>query len=650
MPDSPWRWDGSHGRGESVFRTGFLERDAPEAWLAETAGRRPAGRGNPQDPQRRSASGMGLQNNEMNDSPMMTPISRRVGWLLLTATLWAVLTGRAQEVPAPGDLEIRATVAQAMVTLDTDEQAALVRGLADNPAPLTLELLSRWKEGGVHLYESQEGERVPVVLNDDADADGLQSAVRVIDLTPLTDAAGQPVRLLASDLELAETDSNLRRAMKDVADMAALTDPDPRRRRQAAQDIGLAQDTEKLETLMRARASESDRQVARALDEAVALVQLRSETPADRIAGCATLGRLGSIPGQDALKSVLQEATDAGDQELAQAATTALADIARHVKTVNTVGTVFRGLSAGSILLVAAIGLAITFGLMGVINMAHGELIVVGAYTTYIVQNLFGSGLQLSPFGFTLRLPGLGAEGSTYQLYFAAALPLSFLVAALVGIALERSVIRFLYKRPLESLLATWGVSLVLQQLFRLTFGANNVQVDSPAWLSGNWTVNDVVFGWNRLFVIAFAALIILLTWAALNKTPLGLLIRAVMQNREMAACMGVRTERVNMLTFGFGSGLAGLAGAFLSQIGNVGPGLGQDYIVDAFMTVVVGGVGNIFGTVISALGIGMLNQSLQQILGNPVLGKILVLGAIILFLQWKPAGLFVTRSRSLEN
>jgi urea transport system permease protein len=250
----------------------------------------------------------------------------------------------------------------------------------------------------------------------------------------------------------------------------------------------------------------------------------------------------------------------------------------------------------------------------------------------------------------SLRLPGLGAEGQAYQLYFAAALPLSFLTAALVGIALERSVIRFLYKRPLESLLATWGVSLVLQQLFRLTFGANNVQVDSPSWLSGNWTVNDVVFGWNRVFVIAFAAVIIALTWAALNKTPLGLLIRAVMQNRDMAACMGVRTERVNMLTFGFGSGLAGLAGAFLSQIGNVGPGLGQDYIVDAFMTVVVGGVGNIFGTVISALAIGMLNQSLQQILGNPVLGKILVLGAIILFLQWRPAGIFVTRSRSLES
>ncbi len=227
---------------------------------------------------------------------------------------------------------------------------------------------------------------------------------------------------------------------------------------------------------------------------------------------------------------------------------------------------------------------------------------------------------------------------------------MSFLVAALVGILLERCVIRFLYRRPLESLLATWGVSLVLQQMFRLTFGANNVQVYSPAYLSGNWTIFDVILGWNRVFVICFAILIIIGTHMLLTKTPVGLLIRAVTQNRTMAACMGVKTQQVNMLTFAFGAGLAGLAGAFLSQIGNVGPSLGQDYIVNAFMTVVVGGVGNLLGTVISALGIGVIDQSLQQILLNPVLGKILVLVGIILFLQWRPAGIFVTKSRSLEG
>jgi urea transport system permease protein len=249
----------------------------------------------------------------------------------------------------------------------------------------------------------------------------------------------------------------------------------------------------------------------------------------------------------------------------------------------------------------------------------------------------------------SVSIPGMNLPAGSMGMYFVVALPASFLAAALVGLILERAVIQFLYRRPLESLLATWGISLVLQQLLRLVFGANNVQVSSPSWLSGNWTVNDVVFGWNRVFVIGFAVLIIVVTWLVLNKTSLGLLIRAVMQNRNMAACMGVRTERVNMLTFAFGCGLAGLAGAFLSQIGNVGPSLGQNYIVDAFMTVVVGGVGNILGTVISALGIGMADQSLQQYLGNPVIGKILVLGAIILFLQWRPAGIFVTRSRSLD-
>jgi urea transport system permease protein len=244
----------------------------------------------------------------------------------------------------------------------------------------------------------------------------------------------------------------------------------------------------------------------------------------------------------------------------------------------------------------------------------------------------------------------MNAQGWIYDSYFVLALPLSFLVAALAGLVLERTVIRFLYRRPLESLLATWGVSLVLQQMFRLIFGANNVPVASPSWLSGNWAVNDIQFGWNRVFVIGFAIAIVIGLALLLKKTPLGLLIRAVMQNRGMAACMGVRTERVNMLTFGLGSGLAGLAGAFLSQLGNVGPSLGQSYIVDSFMTVVVGGVGNLLGTVISALSIGVLDQSLQQLLGNPVMGKILVLASIILFLQWRPAGIFVTKSRSLES
>jgi urea transport system permease protein len=271
---------------------------------------------------------------------------------------------------------------------------------------------------------------------------------------------------------------------------------------------------------------------------------------------------------------------------------------------------------------------------MGVINMAHGELIAVGAYAAYVTEGVFAR--------------CFGAAGDNW--YFVFAIPLAFLAAALVGLALERSIIRFLYHRPLESLLATWGVSLVLQQLFRFFFGSANVDVDSPSWLLGNVTVSNVIFGYNRLFVIGFAIVIIFLTWLLLTKSPLGLLIRAVMQNRQMAACVGVRTERVNMLTFAFGSGLAGLAGAFLSQIGNVGPSMGQNYIIDCFMTVVLGGVGNIVGTICSAMGIGMADQALQQILQNPVIGQIIVLVAIILFLQWKPGGLFPSRGRGLED
>jgi urea transport system permease protein len=299
-------------------------------------------------------------------------------------------------------------------------------------------------------------------------------------------------------------------------------------------------------------------------------------------------------------------------------------------------------------------------------------MIAVGAYTTYLVQNFFGTGLTIPFFGLSLPLPGLNLTGTAYQWYFLVAIPLSFFAAALVGIGLERSIIRYLYRRPLESLLATWGVSLVLQQIFRLMFGANNVQVSSPVYLSGHWTVNEVLLGWNRVFVIGFALLIVLGMWLVLSKTSLGLLIRAAMQNRTMASCLGVRTERVNMLTFGLGSGLAGLAGAFLSQIGNVGPSLGQSYIIDSFMVVVVGGVGSLGGTIISAFGIGGVDQVLQQYLPDwapglswvpgiggflqnlaqdaAVFGKILVLGGIILFLQWKPAGLFVTRSRSLDD
>ena len=458
-------------------------------------------------------------------------------------------------------------------------------------------------------------------------------------------------------------------SMLDLIDLVA---PDPARRIQAIQTIALAQDLSKLPLLQARQKDETDPRARRALREAIALIELKDPKSETRLAALAELKELHTLSSSDFLKRALKEATDQADRPAIAAATAALQAVDLHRSAVDFFGTLFRGVSTGSILLVGALGLAITFGLMRVINMAHGEMIAVGAYTTYVVQNVFGAGVTLPCFGLNLHLSGMNLEGAAYQWYFVAAVPCSFLAAACAGILLERTVIQFLYRRPLESLLATWGVSLVMQQLLKLMFGSNNVQVGSPVYLSGNWTVNDVLLGWNRVFVIGFGGVIVLGMWLVLTKTPLGLLIRAVMQNRGMAACMGVRTTRVNLLTFGLGSGLAGLAGAFLSQIGNVGPTLGQNYIIDSFMVVVVGGVGSIVGTVLSAFAIGGVDQVLQQYLpawapglswvpgigsflqnlaqDAAVFGKIMVLGVIILFLQWKPSGLFSTRSRSLDE
>jgi urea transport system permease protein len=576
------------------------------------------------------------------------PVPRRVLIpLLCLLGLAPVLPLRAADSP-------RQIVIQAILEEDSEKKIALINSLIGNTDAGIKPLFDLWKEDAIYLYKAEGSDvKTPVTVGEEKDAEGRQAAIRLDDGQPLKGPDGQPLRISTAEFDTAEHDTILRTAMKGVLDLLALTSPDLGVRVQAINMLGMSQEVEKLPALLLVQKTEANSKARHALREAVALIQLKDEDPQVRIAATKELAALGSISSQDFLSQLVKDSTD--QPEVAKAAGLALAAIANHVRNVNIVGTGFRGLSKGSILLVAAIGLAITFGLMGVINMAHGELIAVGAYTTYVVQGLFATGIVMQIptfFGqpITVRLSGANLTGTALDNYFLVALPLSFFVAALVGLALERSVIRFLYRRPLESLLATWGVSLVLQQLFRLTFGANNVQVYSPSWLSGNWTINDVIFGWNRVFVIGFAVFIIWGTHLLMTKTSLGLLIRAVMQNRQMAACMGVKTERVNMMTFAFGSGLGGLAGAFISQIGNVGPGLGQDYIVDAFMTVVVGGVGNIIGTVVSALGIGILDQALQQILLNPVLGKILVLGLIILFLQWRPAGIFVTKSRSLES
>lgn len=571
-------------------------------------------------------------------------ISLPIRWIAILAFALAI-----SPISFAQTRSVRQTIAAAIVAPTPAEQCELVLTLKTTPTAEVRTWLEKWKSGEIYIPENDDGTVTPVVLTGVADGDGAFATLTLAEGNPYLAGDGNPVRLNPKVVEAADTDSLLRRAMREVSDLVTLADPDVEKRIRAIKDYAIGQDMQKLPALLELRSTEKSRDAMRALDESIAIIQLRSPVTQERIEACKNLGTIHSLTARDTIKSIVAETAGANDKELHATATDALQKIDAHISRINAAGTAFRGLSLGSVLLVVAIGLAITFGLMGVINMAHGEFIAVGAYTTYVIQNVFSTGLKLSPFGYAVSIPGMkfGEAGSSW--YFVAAIPASFLAAALVGMLLERSVIQFLYKRPLESLLATWGVSLVMQQVLKLIFGSNNVQVSSPPWLSGNWTVNDIVFGWNRVFVIGFAILIIMVTWLVLHKTSLGLLIRAVMQNRSMASCMGVNTGRVNLMTFSFGCGLAGVAGAFLSQIGNVGPSMGQLYIVDSFMTVVVGGVGNILGTVISAIGIGVADQTLQQYLGNPVMGKILVLGAIVLFLQWRPAGMFVTRSRSLD-
>ncbi|HZZ59271.1 MAG TPA: urea ABC transporter permease subunit UrtB [Opitutaceae bacterium] len=579
----------------------------------------------------------------------MKSFIRACGWLLCAGLLVLRLAAAT-----PGDAAVRRLLVQAVLA-SGPERLQLLTQLSTTGSHLARDVMAAWTRDEILLYHPSPGVRIPVLLEDQQDADGKARALRLDTGLPLRDAHGRVLRFTPDDLDSVDTDMRLRGAIQQALDVLALSDPSPDERQSAALTLGNSQRLQYLPALRARLEVETDPQVRKTLAEAEALLQLDGPVLADRIAAADRLGRLEDAGAVDRLRRVQAS----GPPALSAAAARALAVIAHHMAVVNFVGTIFRGASQGSILLVVALGLAITFGLMGVINMAHGEMIAVGAYTSYVVQNLFGAGFSFHitlpfdfggrPLGFGFSLPGLNATGGWYESYFLFVLPLSFLAAALAGVAVERTVIRFLYRRPLESLLATWGVSLIMQQLFRMVFGANNVQVNSPSWLLGHFSIHDVELGYNRVFVIAFAIVIVLGTWLLLTRTALGLLIRAVMQNHDMASCLGVRTERVNMLTFAFGSGLAGLAGAFLSQIGNVGPSLGQNYIVDSFMVVVVGGVGSIVGTVCSAVGIGTSDQVLQQVSGSPVMGKIIVLGIIILFLQWKPGGLFATRSRSLD-
>jgi urea transport system permease protein len=447
----------------------------------------------------------------------------------------------------------------------------------------------------------------------------------------LTDAAtGQAIAGDApADLDNVRINNRLRGALDAALGGLTLLASDPGSRYEAAQAVFKSREASALPTLDTAIAKEQYPRVKRALLEARAAVILFSDDAKDedKLAAIDVVRQRGD---QEALG--LLSSLPAGTPAAAmKAAAVAIAAIKNRLVLWDTVQNAWYGISLGSVLLLAAIGLAITFGVMGVINMAHGEMVMIGAYVTFVVQETIRT-----------RNPAL------FDYSLAIAIPLSFLVAGFVGILVERCIIRFLYGRPLETLLATWGLSLILQQAVRTGFGPNNREVGNPSWMSGAFDFGGITITYNRLWIICFALAVFVALLALLRFTRFGLEMRAVTQNRPMAASMGIRTSRVDALTFGLGSGIAGMAGVALSQIDNVSPNLGQGYIIDSFMVVVFGGVGNLWGTLVGSFVLGIANKFLEPYAGA-VLGKIAILVLIILFIQKRPRGMFALKGRAVE-
>jgi urea transport system permease protein len=458
----------------------------------------------------------------------------------------------------------------------------------------------------------------------------LDDEVKIVDGKVLVVRADKPAPDNAEDII---NNNRMRGALEAALGALKLVSPDAKVRTEALDELRKQSLEEaQLPLIEKAYAAETDAALKARLELMRATILITSADPAKRLAAAQALA--GS--GEPAVKSLLQErlAPDAeADNAVRGALKTALSAVDAKLAWGERLGVVFTGVSLGSILLLVALGLAITYGLMGVINMAHGELMMIGAYATWLVQNAFRQYLPASLFDW----------------YIVLAIPASFAVAALVGAVLERTVIRWLYGRPLETLLATWGISLVLMQGVRTLFGAQNVAVENPSWLSGGVQVmSNLILPYNRLAIIAFAFLVLGGVTLMINRTRLGLFVRGVTQNRRMAACVGINTARIDTYAFSLGAGIAGLAGCALSQVGNVGPDLGQSYIVDAFMVVVTGGVGQLAGTVYAALGLGVLNKFLEGFAGA-VLAKIMVLVCIVVFIQKRPQGLFAMKGRSAE-
>ncbi len=529
---------------------------------------------------------------------------------------WRVVPCLLLALAMPARAALDPAVVSRLATGDGDEKVAAVAALVASGDARALVVLQALADGELQVAAG----RVLLVKGEE----GVDAVT------------GEKVAPLPAGLEEVVANNRLRREIEAARAALSLFSADRDARLAAARELSGGATGAMLPLVRKAIAAESDPVIRPLLEMTAAGLEIRSSDRAIRIAAIRTLGSSGDPGARSLLAPIVERNPDGSfaekDDEVYRAARASLSAIEGRVAWGQRAGLLFSGASLGSILLLAALGLAITYGLMGVINMAHGELIMIGAYTTYVVQNLFRE-----------HLP------AHFDWYLVAALPAAFAASALVGMALERTVIRWLYGRPLETLLATWGLSLVLIQAVRTLFGAQNVQVENPAFMSGGVEVlSGIVLPYSRIVIIAFVAAVLAAMGLLLRRTRLGLFVRAVTQNRSMAACVGVRTARVDTLAFGLGSGIAGLAGCALSQIGNVGPDLGQSYIVDSFMVVVLGGVGQLAGTVYAALGLGVLNKLLESWAGA-VLAKIAILVLIILFIQKRPQGLFALKGRVVD-
>ncbi len=471
-----------------------------------------------------------------------------------------------------------------------------------------------------NLYVRASDGKVVIVKEEGATATAID---------PETGAAIGPLDRQA--FEAIRVNNRLRVAIRGALGRLVLFSPDRAERLEAALGLFRTRSTENLPLLEKAIAAEKDSGVLAQLKISLAATQLLTPEPQTHLAAIAELTSSSDV----AVRAILVELSlgKATSAEVRDAATKAIEAIDRRVEMVRIAQTLFQGLSLGSVLLLAAMGLAITFGVMGVINMAHGEMVMIGAYTTFVVQQVLHS-----------VAPGL----FDYSLLFA--VPAAFLVAGTFGVGLERGLIRFLYGRPLETLLMTWGLSMILQQTVRSLFGPTNREVSSPSWMTGAIELTGgITITQNRIWIILFSLAVLGLIVAITRFTTFGLQMRAVTQNRAMASAMGIRTNWVDALTFGLGSGIAGIGGVALSQIDNVSPNLGQSYIIDSFLVVVFGGVGNLFGTLVGAMTLGVINKALEPYAGA-VLGKIFVLVGIIIFIQRRPRGLFALKGRAVEN